>query len=339
VNEQAAMARRLAVALRDAGFGAHVQGAGVNWDLRVSAPQRALRVHCFWYDRMISGLMLGTNPANARSRLRAAREPYEGPEYLVKLEDSGDQVADGRAHDQAAVLACARMWLAGATLDALVPVVPFVDERGRAARALAARIDPTLPREIAGDPTYELWVHGDGRSCKVIGGACSFLFGPVQIGFAAGLDDIPAAVETWLVARPSIAELPTAVPGVQLERHAEVLAADPVRWHWLHVLDRIADPDDVLAPMSDLIAVLASSPIASTFYSYSSLNRFCFSASSHYPWVNDGLPVIAPAASGEFLVDGQRLDLPRTVQVVEATLAVYPVRPFFGSSHDLPSKT
>src|SRR5207249_36169 len=105
------------------------------------------------------------------------------------------------------------------------------------------------------------------------------------------------------VTRSPVHELPTRAPGVELERHAEVLEQDPARWHWLHVRDRIADPDDVLASLHDLIEKLGASPLATTFYSYSSLNRFCFSASSHYPWVGERLPVVAPAGDGVYMVD------------------------------------
>src|SRR6185503_16077256 len=95
-------------------------------------------------------------------------------------------------------------------------------------------------------------------------------------------------------------------PRIELERHAEVVETDPARWHWLHVVDRIEDPDDVLAPLRELIGMLAKSPVATKFYSFSSLNHLCFSASSHFPWVNKGLPVITPTREGGCLVDGTR---------------------------------
>jgi hypothetical protein len=94
----------------------------------------------------------------------------------------------------------------------------------------------------------------------------------------------------------------------------------------------------VLAPLRALIEALAASPIATAFYSYSSLNRLCFSASSHYPWVHDGLPVITQTGDGDYLVDETRCDLAQALVLVERTLAAYPVRPFFGSApdHELP---
>ena len=74
------MANDLVKRLARAGIRGRVAGEGVHWHVDVDAAgTRAVTVHCFWYDRGIHGLMLGLNPANARSRLRAARAPYEGP--------------------------------------------------------------------------------------------------------------------------------------------------------------------------------------------------------------------------------------------------------------------
>jgi hypothetical protein len=63
------------------------------------------------------------------------------------------------------------------------------------------------------------------------------------------------------------------------------------------------NPGDVLGPLRHLLEALAARPLPTRFFSYSSLNRFCFSASSHYPWVDRGLPVIAPARDGGYLVN------------------------------------
>ena len=86
-------------------------------------------------------------------------------------------------------------------------------------------------------------------------------------------------VAAWLLEGATLAQL--AGRGADVERHAEVLEIDPARWHWLHVRDRIADPNDVLAPLAPLIRLLMESPIASRFYTYSSLYSLCFSPSSH----------------------------------------------------------
>ena len=148
----------------------------------------------------------------------------------------------------------------------------------------------------------------------------------------AAMDDIPGAVAVWLIDGVPLRALAARVAGARLERHAEVLETDPARWHWLHVRDRIGDDRDVLAPLRPLIEVLAASPVATAFYTYSSLNRLCFSASSHFPWVNDGLPIVCPVQgacvvgtfhpqSGVDWPAAIRCDFRRAVTVVEEILA------------------
>jgi hypothetical protein len=64
----------------------------------------------------------------------------------------------------------------------------------------------------------------------------------------------------------------------------------------------------------------------------------CFSASSHFTWVDEGLPVIAPDADGMVRVNDARCDIAGAVRQIEDILAGYPIRPFFGSTadHELP---
>ena len=348
------MAKDLATRLSAVGVGARVDGGGVHWQVEVGPiGTRALTVHCFWYDRGISALMLGMNPANARSRLGATRAPYEGPEYYVIVRDRDADVVDGRTRDASEAVAGARAWLAGADLETLAREVPFIDRRGRAMRALAARIDPALRVATGRDPGYEVRVKGGGRSCTLRpeddgASSCAFSIGQAQVARAARLDDVPAAVDAWLTEKVPGGALAERVPGVELERHAEVLEIDPARWHWLHFRDRIADPRDVLAPLRPLIEALSTSPVATKFYTYSSLNMLCFSASSHYPWADDELPVVWPLEGGLYLVgnnarrriaddaarNATRCDLSRALQLIESKLTASPIAPFFGSESD-----
>jgi hypothetical protein len=100
-----------------------------------------------------------------------------------------------------------------------------------------------------------------------------------------------------------------------------------------------------------LLERLAERELPTRFFSYSSLFRFCFSASSHFPWVDDGLPVINPPYPGAsaqprsdahpyqergYVIDvgtsRTECDLPRAIEVIESALATYPIAPFFGSA-------
>ncbi|NUP14016.1 MAG: hypothetical protein HOW73_48900 [Polyangiaceae bacterium] len=163
-------AHRLVSALANRGIDARVEGGGVHWQVDISpVAERALRVHCFGYDRVISGLMLGMNPGNSRSSLGPADVPREGPEFYVTIQNGESTIASGRTGDRAEVITCAVAWLSGVSAAALEEKAPFVNERRRAMQAIACRLDERLQWEIGGDPSFELWVYGgnDRAACAM----------------------------------------------------------------------------------------------------------------------------------------------------------------------------
>lgn len=337
MRENEAMAHDLASRCRAAGLDARVSGAGVHWQVDVAtAGGRAVRVHCFWYQRALAGLFLGMNTSNARRSAEPPPAPYEGPELMVLLLDNDKRVADGRTREVTEVVACARTWAAGAGLDDLITLAAFIDRKGRAMRAVAERIDQKHRSDIGTDPSYELWVYGDGRSCRVeernAGLSCSFFVSQAQVARVRKIDDLPHVVERWLTERVALEELARSVAAVEIERHALDLERDPARWHWLHVRDRIENATDVLAPLRPLIEALIARNVATKFYSFSSLDSFCFSASSHFPWVRDGLPAVVRTRDARFAVDHERFDLTSAVAAIEEKLEASIVRPFFGSA-------
>jgi hypothetical protein len=344
MGEEETAARSLAARLAAEGAEGQPEGRGVHWHVNVTPRgPRSVLVNCFWYHGVMVGLMLGMNPRNARTKSRSKPQSYTGPEYLVILRDGGTRIADGRTRIEAEAVRAVSRWIEGASLDDVTRDLPFVDRQPRALRKVGALLATGLRWEVGPEPLCELWTYGDGRSCKTTlvdddQLACSFYLGQAQIAYSEELEDVPASIAAWLVERVSIGELAKRFAGIELESHAPLLESDPARWHWQHVLERIADSDDVLAPLRELIAELAKSPIATKFYSFSSMNRFCFSASSHYPWVNDGLPVVAPAADGTYVVDSTPCALAPAVSLIEARLAAYPITPFFGSApeHEFP---
>jgi hypothetical protein len=293
--------------------------------------------------------MLGINTSNGRSSLRPPTTNYAGPEWYVTLDDHGNRVTDGRARDPAAAALAVALWTSGASQSVVESEAPFVGERRRIAELFAADLDPTLRTEIGRDPAYELWVHGEGRYCKVIHGCCTFFLGDAQVALKTALTDAHAAVHAWLLRGVTPGEL--AAFGVEVEEDADVLLRDPAAWHWIHARRRAANPDDALASLAPVLLALADSPIVSRFYTFSSLNRLCFSASSHFPWVGE-FPLVAPTGEeGRYWVANERIDpedgprwlaremcsLALTVGRIEAALSVSPIQPFFGSAVDLES--
>ena len=318
-----------------------VEGNGVHWHVNAgSAGERTVRIDCFHYDAGVSALMMGINPANARSGQQnvPSSAPRSGAEYFTQLFEGEESVADGRTSELARVEVAVQAWLEGRTLTEIEAIAPYVDERGRLMRSIAESIDPALRVDLGQDPTYDLWVYGDGRSCRVRNGqtkpVCTFWIGGAQVAMGEEKIDIASAVHAWLLEDTSIGALPERAAGVVLGRHAAVLELDPAKWHWLHVQERIGESDDVLTPLGPLLERLAESPVATRFYSYSSLNRFCFSASSHYPWVHENLPVVAPASGGRVFVDDVAYGVDEAVSAIEKRLEDVEVSPFFGSAAD-----
>ena len=322
-----------------------LKGSGVHWSLELVAGPRRCTISCFWYGAA-AALMLGMNPANTRSTLRPSRQPHTGAEYLIELYDADTRIAGGRARDETAAADSVAAWLRGDSIAELEQNWPYVDATRRRLRRLLAPIEARCGDVarcvIETDRLYQLWIYGDGRSCQIHASddsvGCAYRLGPVQVAYATATSDPAAAVDRWMRGA-TLAEL--AAAGATLEPHAELIErGDAARWHWLHTRDRIADPDDVLAESRPLLERLAGSAIATRFFSYSSLNRFCFSASSHYPWVDRGLPIIypPPPSRGYFVeIGGTRTEhtIEQAVALVEATLAAYPVQPFFGSAVNL----
>ena len=69
--------------------------------------------------------------------------------------------------------------------------------------------------------------------------------------------------------------------------------------------------------------------------------RLCFTASSHFPWVDDGLPIVWRADNDYIIhtyhdagIEPVTCDLSRACATIETRLAAAPVRPFFGSEPD-----
>lgn len=336
------LARALEDDLRAAGLDAQATGRGDNWHLDVrSEGTRELVVNCFWYPRRMPGPPGGVSPGNGRSALHAPGAYHEGPAYRLVLRDLGARVADGRTASRADVVTGVTGWIRGRTLEALVAEVPFLDRLNRAMHARAAKLDPRLRWTIGEEPLYELWVYGEGRSCRILEAdgevSCRFFLQQASVALALGLTDLPAAVAAWLLEGVGLRALAAHAPEVALEPHAEVLEDDPARWHWLHVLDCVAHRRDGLAPMLPLIEALAASPVASRFYTYSSHRELHFSASSHFPWVDAGLPRVVRSPTDGYLVDGDPCDEATALRAIEAKLAASPVRPFFGSAphHEL----
>jgi hypothetical protein len=270
--------------------------------------------------------------------------------YRVTLQAHGREVGHAATPVAADVVACARSWLAGVAYDQFDGPL-FTDPGLRETRvlnALARKFDPQLQWHLQGNM---LRVRYDDRSCSFacesdgIAGSFECKYGMLA---SAALDDAIPAVSAWLLARVPVHRLATIIPSLEIVSRADILEVDPARWRWLDLRDKFqySHLPELLLP---LVEVLAASPIAATFYTYMSVLRLCFSASSHYPWVDYGLPivtdgefqelqdprmsnrlVVAAVDDGTYQIGAERYNLARTKELIEQALAESPLRPFFG---------
>jgi len=322
---------------------ARVVGKGVHWGVEIGRAQRECKIACFWYGEA-SGLMLGMNPSNAREGLRPTYPRRQGGEYLVRFHDGERRIAGGRTQDIDAVVEAVRAWLRGKSIAEVEQASPFVDKKRRRMRELLAILEPKCGDvarcEIDRNISFELWTYGRGRSCQLHVGednavSASFRLGPAQVAFGDVTADPATPISRWLHGA-TLAELRAL--GVASEAHADLLEdGEAARWHWMQVRERIKDPGDVLEDSRPLIERLVDRELPTRFFSFSSLNRFCFSASSHYPWVNEGLPVICPPyeARGYIVEIGAtrtECNVEQAIEAIEGALSTYPVAPFFGSA-------
>lgn len=334
------IAEQLGARLTSAALEARVEGEGVHWRVRVGTREaRSATVDCFHYAANVHALMLRANPINAPTPAAPPCVPYEGAEYAIRLSEAGRDIATGRTRNGDDVAPCLRGWLDGESLDALVIHSPFVAFELRTLRAIAATLDPAYTSLDASLSSPSLVARVADRSCTlklwqrfVV---CDFCSDRAELARGTDLRDVRAAVRAWLVERVDVLTLAARVE-VSLSPHAEWFERDAARWNWLRMRDRIREPTDVLAPLRALIERLEESAIATRFFTYSSLDRLCFSASSHYPWVSPGLPVVAPSKrSSCVVVDGVVLSIDEALAVIERRLAACPVSPFVGTADDL----
>lgn len=339
------IARDLCGRLRAFDLEVSLEGGGVHWRVELAGRTRQCVIHCFWYGFGPSDLQLGMNPANQRAIGQPHHVVRTGAEYQVVLSQDGRQVADGRTGDLDKTVACAEAWIKReSSIDEVERKLPFVDAPRRKMRELVAQIEArvgdTVRCKIEYELLHELWAYGDGRSCRLdpTDGdrvVSSLWIGGAQVAHGDVTADPGGLVENWLVQGLPLDEIASHFP-LSVERHANLLeVGDAARWHWLHVADRLGDPDDVLLLSRSLIERLMERPAVTAFFSYTSLHSLCFTASSHFPWADDNLPgVWPPGEDPHYVVEigssRTTCSADHAADLIEATLEAHPIRPFFG---------
>jgi hypothetical protein len=295
-------------------------GMDEHWSLHATHAGRAVNVACVWHK----------TPAH-----RA---------YVATLSEGLHAITAGRTRDAEQVAACARAWLVERRDQAAITeAFDFIDGKRRRLQQLATRLGASVRVAIEEDNGCELWAYGEGRSCRLDpreegGTDCAFLAGVSEVARAA-LDDtsLGAAVDAWAGARCSLAELATRVAGLALSPGAEMLArGELTAWHWSQVLDEARSGSPPLSYYRPLVERMAQNGTIARFFSFTSMETFCFSYCSHFRFVTDGLPSLWPQQRGDYEIQlgDQRWigDVDATVTKLEALLGAAPRAPFEGTA-------
>lgn len=303
-----------------------VEGGGVHWQVNVSVTSRGCRVHCFHYGDSPGDLHLGPRGNVHLRNVETAPPPpaYEGPEYLVCFTEGGGDAAEGRTTQPAEVASCLEQWLLKESApDEIYRAFPFVDRNRRAQRALAAVIDSrladvgstvrtTAEQDYGGDVGIELWIYADKKSCRVAPAhhldavGCAFLSLGTQLANVTleTASETATAVEMWVHQSLSLDELQQQITNLQLASFAkEFERGEIANWHWSNVLVQAREEvergdDGVLAYYLPVLERIVENPTTKRFFSFTSLNRLCFSRCSHFPFATEDMPMLTPIAEG-----------------------------------------
>src|SRR4029079_19091083 len=115
--------------------------------------ERYCKIHCFHYEGVPSGLLLGMRGNLHLSRVRFARAESldEGREYLVAFCDAEQTCVEGRERESEPVIAAVIEWLISrATPQQLAEHYSFVDASRRALLRIGNTVDVHLSRVGSG---------------------------------------------------------------------------------------------------------------------------------------------------------------------------------------------
>jgi hypothetical protein len=275
---------------------------------------------------------------------------------------AGDvEVATGRTQRLDEAAHAVRDWLlAGCDLGAMYAAHVFVDQHLRALGSMSERVDRELAmlgsalrvapdEDWAGREFTEAWIYDGPRSCWLTPGAgerlsLALLLHRTQIAQVEDLEvEIAArAIASWFGPDGSVAAVQRVAPRCEPARFAAAFErGDYLAWHWGNVLEE-ADSSSVLALHRPLLDRIATSDVARRFYSFTSLNRLCFSRCSLYPFDTDGLPMVHPVRDGRDVVyvigvgdaERGRGDAREALACIERVLAAEPQPAYFGNIDD-----
>lgn len=306
-----------------------VEGAGVRWHVDVGEGCRISRVHCIHYEdrnpfesRTEGTLTLGMGGNAHQSKVQVGQRSKwkPGAEYQVDFHEGEKRVATCRVRSVADVLDASERWLAGATLPDMHEAFDFVDQRTRQRRQISEELTAELSRfgstialsddtsGFGGAEYGELWAYGGERSCRIATGAdgleAALLLHRTQLARVGGLatDELAHVLARWIEERWSTTAMSEGPGRWEIIEQAELFEQGRhADWHWVQVLAQ-SRHSRVLSAYAPLLDLIVESDVVSRYFSFTSLNRLCFSRCMLFPFDTEGMPMLAPAERGRFWV-------------------------------------
>ncbi len=325
-NERYARELASAVELR-LGVCPAVEGGGVRWRVDFGDEARLCRVRCFHYEDRNpfespreGTLTLGIQGNAHQSKVEVGqRAPWiPGAEYFVEFRDVETVVATCRVRSVTDVTRSAERWLAGAAVPEMHAAFDFVDRRDRQRRRIrddvAAGLSMLGSTLELGDNTSgfggsehgELWAFVGERSCRVAAGAdgleAALLLHRTQLACVGGLRvaELARVLVRWIEKRRSIGTMAAGPGRWELAERAELFEQGRyAAWHW-HQVRAQSRHSPILSAYAPLLDLIVESEVVSRYFSFTSLNRLCFSRCLLYPFDTERMPMMAPAAGGRF---------------------------------------
>ena len=288
-----------------------IRGSGVRWRLVAERAPRTCEVDCEFFGETSKALDRGETRGNTHLSVRTEpRRVPPGPEFSLRVGQGDVTRAEGRTAEIEAAAGAARAWLNGAATEDLRASFPFVGQEERARDALQDFVADAIPsaRWIAHAGPHR-WVSAGDRSIRLLiegtGVGIAFLARDLQLASGA-FDDLPRAcrsVQRWLGEGADLAGLACA-PEVVVHPHGALFEDGRYsQWSWAHHLDAArTGRSDALCHHLPLLERIVASHCVTRYFAYTSLNRICFSRSSHHPFDTAGLPTISPRRGGGWVV-------------------------------------
>jgi hypothetical protein len=123
----------------------------------------------------------------------------------------------------------------------------------------------------------------------------------VCLAHGAEILDTARSIDKWIVSGCSTGELASSFPFVQVQPTAAAYErGEEVEMRWRKYLDSLGER---FPELTAFVAAAAAEPKLRQLFPFTSLNRFCFSRCTGYPFTHD-TPTVVPLGHNEYEVIG-----------------------------------